>query len=463
MKAEHLLQTGQLQPLFGSGYPLAVILAAVFIKIFQLTGNADAVWAVNMVSVIFGSLTVGVFYELTRRLYGPLAAVFGTLLFMVTPIFLGLAVYGKNHVPSLYFLLQGMVFLHRGLQEEKRTSLYLAGLSLGAMGAYRLQDLILMIIPLVFFLGSITPGKGGSLIVQYRRPLLMMVSLVMGVIAVFHLPYFLTTDQASYHGQFARFWNAGVKENYFGLVSPQLTVVMIYLLQTMSEVGLILAICGFFLGGRRRAQTFFVLSWVVVPLLFYGNLKTATTPRFFLLILPAFFMAQGFALAELAGKGKAFRCVSVLIFGLIIFLTFGFIYPKVKIRHEHAYLPEYCRWLEQKTEPTAVIIATDEIVFIRYYTRRATLARPKGLGHLDSRALDDFFFQMGKLFEKGIPVYITAPGMGSYDNYREFSTRLREKHNLISCGSHVYEDWHKGELFSQVYRFSLYKIEQKGR
>lgn len=87
IRAEHLLKTGQLLPLFGSGYPLSVILAAGSIKGCHLVGVADPAFAVNLVGVVFGTLSVMAFYYLARAMFGGQAAVASALLFSVRRYF----------------------------------------------------------------------------------------------------------------------------------------------------------------------------------------------------------------------------------------------------------------------------------------------------------------------------------------------------------------------------------------
>lgn len=330
------------------------------------------------------------------------------------------------------------------------------------MGAVRLQDLILLLPALIFFVMFLF--KRGLNAAFYRREIALMMGVALAVVILFHLPFLLSESAADYEAQFARFWKKGVAENYLGVFSRQIFVAFIYLLKSFTEAGFLMSIVGLVMLAFRRHRDFiFLFLWILDPLLFYGNAKTGTTPRFFLLILPPFFLAQGFVLAEFLTKGKLARAIALIMVGLVMFLSFGFIYPLVKFRHDHALLPEFCQWVATETEPRAVIVVTDENSFVHYYSRRETLARPETFGRFAPGQLDDFFRRLDFLLSQGRPVYIPTMAIFSYDRHKEFSTRLQENYNLNFCGRHLYEDWHKGEMSIDVKKFGLYKIEEKRR
>ncbi len=68
LKSEQFITTGKLQYLSGAGYPLAVLLGAFFIKITNLLSIRDSVFAVNFMSVCFGSAIAPLQYLLTKNL-----------------------------------------------------------------------------------------------------------------------------------------------------------------------------------------------------------------------------------------------------------------------------------------------------------------------------------------------------------------------------------------------------------
>lgn len=135
LQAQKTLETNQLQFAFGSGYPLNVFLAAVFVGVAQLFGCHDPVWSVNIMSVLFCSLGVAAFYALLRFIRDETTAWLGAALFCFNPVLWGTSVYGMNHTPSLFFLIMGLNFLFRYLKINARKDFMWGAVFIGFMGA----------------------------------------------------------------------------------------------------------------------------------------------------------------------------------------------------------------------------------------------------------------------------------------------------------------------------------------
>ena len=143
VQASKTLDTHRLHGLFGTGYPLTVILASLAELAARFSPSIETVVAVNCISVLFSLLGVLLLYLLARDLLGETTAVLTALMFSVSPIFLGLSVYANSHTICIFFLLLGVLFLVRDLNDCGRNNLWWASLSFGLMGASRVQDLVL--------------------------------------------------------------------------------------------------------------------------------------------------------------------------------------------------------------------------------------------------------------------------------------------------------------------------------
>ena len=465
IQAQATLSDHRMHSLFGPGYPLTVLLAAGFIWLGERVGLGDPVLAVNYMSAVFSSLTVVLTYYVGRALFSPAAGLVSALVLSVSPIFMGLSVYGKSHMPSLFFLMSGIYFLIRHHKLRPRTCLMASALFLGFAGASRLQDLCLMSAALLF-LYLVPPFAGGP---SQPRPaasaiarFLSWAGTVLVVIIVFHAPFFLQTEQNHYISQLHRFWAAGLTNNYLGPVSPKLLLSGVYLVKSMTEVGMLLSLLGLAVLVFRhwRVAVFFVL-WIAVPLLFYGNLNTTSTSRFFVLVLPPLCLAFGYCFEGLVRKGRLFFVAGCVVLVIIITLLFQYMLPKLWFRHTTAALPDYCGWVGRITEPGAVIITGDEALFMVFYSGRQTVVRPRSLGLLSDAQLEEFTGSMDAFIAQGRPVYITAPALYSHDKDKHFSGALESRFRFVPVGSHVYEDWHLGSMTLQIHHFALYKVEKK--
>ena len=105
VKSQATIDTHHLHYLYGSGYPLMILLGSLFITLAKSIGITDPVLAVNFISVLFGSLALLVFCLWLQEIAGSLTAVLGSILLLFNPIYMDVSTYGLNHTPALCFFL----------------------------------------------------------------------------------------------------------------------------------------------------------------------------------------------------------------------------------------------------------------------------------------------------------------------------------------------------------------------
>jgi hypothetical protein len=341
----------------------------------------------------------------------------------------------------------------------------MSALFLGLAGATRLQDVCLMSAALLFlFFAPPGASRAGTLnpAPSVFPRFLIWAGTGLAVAIAFHVPFFLQENQDVYMNQLRRFWAAGLTDNYLGVASSRLLLSGVYLVKSMTEVGMLLSLLGLAaLAFRRWRVAVFFLLWIAVPTLFYGNLNTTSTSRFFVLVLPPLCLALGYGLSGLVRKGKAFLFAGFVVFIIIISLLVQYMLPKLWFRHTTAALPEYCLWVGRVTEPEAVIISGDEALFMIFYSGRKTLVRPRSFGLLSDAQTGAFKDSVDDYITRGRPVYITAPALYSHDKEKHFSAALDAAFRLVPVGQHIYEDWHLGSMALQIHHFVLYKVERK--
>ena len=162
----------------------------------------------------------------------------------------------------------------------------------------------------------------------------------------------------------------------------------------------------------------------------------------------------------LANKHKALKMAVVVLFLTSLNVLWFRAYPPLRLRHEHAYLPEYARWVAEKTEADARIISSDESLFFRYYGDRMTLGRPLKMGRIDENELNQFKKKVDALLEDQVPVYIHSVSLFSYDRGGYFARFVQRNYQLTWVGVYPYEDWHRGGMVSNVFPNHLYKVEK---
>lgn len=332
---------------------------------------------------------------------------------------------------------------------------------MGCMGATRVQDFILMIIPVsVLLFIPLVKNSLHSDFTKKRFSKFLVFWLLSGlIVALFHLPYIY--GQGGYGIQLNQFWQSGVSSNFRGLFSNSLIRCLNYLVINYSQVGFVGLILGLiWLAIDNRRLLLFCGLWIALPLFFYGNLYS-TVPRFLLLTLPPLTLILANLFDKLLRLNTVFRTSMIFIFTLIFFITFNFIYPSLKWRHNHALLPEYTQWVARQIPENSRVIGTDDSLFFKHYADIDFLARPLSPFALTKTDLSDFKQRLDQALNENIPVYITATSLLTYDKSDQFSALIFDHYTLSHVGSHLYESWHRGILDSHVFYNHLYRITAK--
>lgn len=463
MKSQATLDKLQLHYLYGSGYPFTVVLGALFILLLKPFGVSDPVFAVNFMSVVFGSLCIPALYIVARRLTGDVAALFAALMFSVIPVFLGVSVYGKNHAPSLFLLLTGIHFLFCYTEKKKFSDLIFCGVSLGLLGATRNQDLILMVPALlyVYFCNPVTANDKSSAKPNIKH-LILLGGITTTITLILHLPLMLRTQDTYYKTQLWEFVQIGVLKNFLWLDGEMLHWSLMLTITNFTLGGFVMAIIGLIaIAGKGRRIFFFLLLWFLIPIFFYANLRS-TVERFLIISYLPLLIGQGYLLSRLREWRPVFQPVAIVAFAAMFFMLLWDIFPILRFRHLHDHLTGYARWVAQQTEPNAVIIVGDENVIIRHYAQRETL--PQLMSIMDpitDQQYKEYKETLDGYFKEGRTVYITGGALSANNPGDEFKTFLEKNYHLEVSGRGLYQDWHLGETHHQFFKMRLLKITPK--
>lgn len=467
-RALETLRTGQLQPDVLPGYPLAVILATAFVFGGKILNVTDPVLSVNFMSVVLSSVTLFFFYHFVRNLLNGAAAFFGTMLFSFCPIYLGLSVYGKSHIPAVFFLILSLHWLVLYQKSYAPKYWLLSGLAFGCLGATREHDFTFMLIPVSYLYCwgefQIRQGSGLSILKQGLKRWFLWLGLAVFIAVIFHLPFLLQSHRDAYLGTYSAEWQVSIVDNFMGFFSSRLGLAYYFLLDILHPIGFISAVVGAVLLNLKRNYKVlgFLLLWFFIPFSFLGNMRFLVTPRFFVILIPAFMIALGYFLERMFAWKRG-KTIAVSLFIFLVFLGFNRVYPILKYRHDYASLPDFARWVGTVTEKNARIITSDESWFMRYYARRTPLGRPMGMDKTPPETLLAYKNQIDALLAENTPVYISQSALHAYDWHQHFSSFLKANFDFLYVGTRVYEDWHRGEMILQVTPCDLYRLVPRKR
>lgn len=164
-------------------YPLLIASAHILIRDWELAGQ--------MVSALFGSLTMVPLFHLARRLFNTRAALLTCLLLAVHPYFVRISAEVLSDATYIFSLLSSVALSWKCLEEGKSQWGFLAGLSCAAAYLTRPEGIgvLFVVLPWVFFLGIL-----GKRPLPVRRILYFSFSLVLSFLLLAS-PYLLYLRQ----------------------------------------------------------------------------------------------------------------------------------------------------------------------------------------------------------------------------------------------------------------------------
>jgi len=480
IQAEKTLETLHLQKQSPLGFPLIVILASLSIFISRIFSLNNTAMAVNFISVVFSSLAVFAFYFLILELFTPdkntncqkkniqkarLIATISAILLSISPIFLGISVYGKSHAPCLFFLLAGMRFLLKFLKTSTPKFFILSALFLGLMGATRILDLFLMSLPLsvLYFFAKNIPTEKINILKKLKSFVLWWISII-SITSLCYLPYLFQGEMNSFSSDLIRYMQHAFAENYIGLFSGRLWIVIKYLLKNFSILSFLLSLAGFIVLYKKNLFLFiFLILWILSPVLYYGNLYMTVTSRYFVIVLPPITIAIAYGIVSFMQKNIISKITVLIILFILQITMLKTIYPLLKIRHDYAITPSFAKWVEKNTPPNARIIHPDGSAFLPYYGNRQTAYRPLSADKATKEELNTFREKTDTLLNQNIDLYINSIGLYTYNTENHFSNFFHKHYVGKEVGTHYYEDWHSGAMEMTIVPVTLYKIEKRKR
>ncbi|MFH1202432.1 MAG: glycosyltransferase family 39 protein [Candidatus Omnitrophota bacterium] len=447
------------------GYPLTIILSAIFIFVFRLLGIVDPILSVNFLSVFISSVDVVIFYFLVKNLINARCALFSSLIFSLFPAFLSVSTFGNSHCLSIMFVLLSVNQLVIYTKNYRLKNLVYCGLFLGLQGLSRPQDtLIILPVSLIFFVCHRDLKKGRlcfdkSVLMRY---LLFLALICLPLIFYIYMIFTTGTTQSLYLLRQA---------NYLGPISRMLATSARYTVYMFTYVSFIISFVGMAtLFKYQRRVFFFLVIWFLSLYLFYGNLANFDARYLILAVLPLI-VYEGYELSRLFTQN---RVACSLLFAFILLNMFLVMYPVLKLRHEYCLQEEFAKLVAAKTADTSLIIAQDERLFLGYYTERHSIIAPVTCNRKEIRQflVDEIDNQLSKKNE----VYIVDSTF-AYDHCGLLEREISKKYKIDTVASCINETWHhttvvpylftqdlilgNKSLYSSFYAERLYKITKK--
>jgi len=453
LSVEKTVETGEFHSWFRSGSEIVNLI--LYLPLNALFDLESADFTARLTNAIFGSLAVAALFLLTHLLFDRIfAGLSAAILLSVSPIFLAVTTIAKVHGVELFFILTAIYLVFQFHGTKSRVSLALSAACIGFSPWVRESALVFIPIyalaylkpelrferrPVRFPAYALAPANLAAVLV----PLAVVLGGGMYVDILDRIQHQVmrefATNNARFLGLFssvlAKAWNdASIN---FGLPIAGLSI---------AGLGLLL------LRERDRFLAAFLLAWLAT-LFYFGNLHSYGARYLTVVSIPVYILS-GFTLSMLASYGhRMARPAAISLLALVSTLSFLQAYPRIEYRSKISGPKDFALWLKEQVPPNAVIIATDDSVFIEYYAGLRCKKNPIE----DANVMREWVRDVRKLLESGTPVYAVGSAF-TYDHRWRLRRTLQAQFKLERIGSHLTEDYHRSELHSAYYDSPLIRL-----
>ena len=464
VQAQKTLETGYLQP-YLTGYNIPVLLGALFIHVGRSLGSSPEV-SINYIGVVFASLTIPVFYLLSRDIFNEKSALFGTIAFMTFPLFFSLATVGSIQIVAIFFLILGIKLLNdrRSLSADNKASLFLmpgAVLAFACAGASRPQELIFMGLPVSYLYVLAVHRKRGEVFLTVAK--LAFFWLAIGVLVLlipipflFHGRHF---DRDTFLSLYQVYPGGGT--NSWRVFRAMVSFGYQAFIDQFSFIGVLLAFLGAVIAFRElHALLGFLLLWAGFTFGAYINVFHQTNPagRYLLVVFPPLFILLGHAFGSWSdAKAWWLRSIGFCVFIFLLFSFFSRILPVLTFRHHYSAGAAFAQWVGNMTEPGALIISEDENTFIAQYAHRRHYYFLSLFDGKTGNPGQQFEALVNDAAKRNSQVYVVVNSSARFFQKPEVSDRYR----LSYVGEYPFEWWQHSATRMAVYPDPLYRVERK--
>lgn len=459
-KAKDTFDTTKFNYSYGYGAPGIIFMLTIGYALDHwITGATNAEFAYFFITLVTAALSISMLYLVIKKITNnKTMGIMSALFFCVTPIYLSITTYPKTHAPAIFFALLAGYFLIKARDEKEKRLKYIiiSGLLFSFSISIRVFN-FLYILP--FFVLYLKPKavNNKKIFLSVDKELINKKNVFCFVFSLFIVLFLLFVPYLIDRGAGAIATNiAGEQKTvaWQGLFSDRIpsSIQALYVSVTwLGVIAIILGLLYFFKKDRMVLAAF--LLWFLSFFLWYGNLR-GNEPRFLsdALIALIIFMAAGCYV--IYQNSKLFGIIFAAALIVMMFIT---IYPIIEYRHNYSGQKEFALWVASVTEPSSILITTDEGFFYQFYTGRPFI------GHYYSGTDDEianFIEIMHNYLQKGVPVYMSEAGIG-YDPDGRFGKALMDNFDIYVVGSKTNEAYGQNTLQFQLYEEKLLRIEEK--
>ena len=424
-----------------------VLVNAFFFYLFKVfLGHESAEFTVNFSSALFGTMSVAILYFLVKNLTNDKFVSFSSgILYSVTPLFLSVSTFAKEHTLDVFTSLLSILLLVIGLKKLNYFYISLSGLFLSLLILIRFPS-VLIFFSMVFLIYNFDKMRKEDAKLNKLKAFCFFLT----PFAIFILLYFLFG--------FSTFLNEA--KNNFNLISFGDTHYLLNFKYSVEVLFLTLTILGFlfsiiglmFLFKGNRKLFYFILLFFIPLFIFYASSKTVSD-RFFSLPLVPLVIALSYALGYIKKKDSYVSALILILFTILFLVS---IYPIIKLRHEFSAFKDMAFMVNSNTNPqdSIVILYGDDTPALNYYSKVPVMSCDY---EPESKMIRKFISQINEKMNSGFRVFISGAcfGLGTFEEQKLFLDIMDLNFKGSIVAEYVSDDYHRGAIKPTIKKVSM--------
>ncbi|MBI2660056.1 glycosyltransferase family 39 protein [Candidatus Woesearchaeota archaeon] len=452
--AEKTLEDWNLHGIGGGRHGIVIVDSIIFYFFKMVMGHESAEFAVNFGSALFGTLSIPILYLLLENLFENRFIAFSSgILYSVSPIFLSVSTFAKEHTLDVFVVLLSLLSLILGLKKANYALIFISGMLSSLLIFIRFPSLLAVFSALFLIIGftqaeeNLHSRNKIKKMLAYLAPILILSSL------------YLVFESETLSNE--------VKSNFrampSGIFGPVLISALAYSVDTLvvslTAAGLLLSIIGFVLLFMKKRRLFYFLVIFSIPLIIFYALSKTVSHRFFAVPVIAFIVALCY-LIYLVVQREPYAGALILI--LLVSSSFFSIYPVIKFRHEFSAFKDLAKMVNDNTNPedSIVILYGDDTIALNYYSKTPTKSCDF---NPDVISIKSFAAQLNSLLNRGLKVYISGGcfGIGNQEEQALFLGIMGSNFKGSIVAEYTSDDYHRGAVKPIVKKISMLRLYSK--
>lgn len=429
-----------IQPIGGGRHGLVLIDTIVFYFFSVFFGHTSAEFAVNFSSALFGALAIPLLYLFAMELTGSARiSVFSALAYSVTPIFLSVSTFAKDHTLSVFLVLLAFYLLTLSIKKNKNVYAALSGAAFGFSLLVR-EINILLVFSIAYFLLSYSNKISPS--VNKKRLFSWFISMV----AVFTVILIILINPIL---------KQQITRSFGTFVIDQITYSLSGILITLTWLGAALLLYGIWLLHNGRKELLFFFALWFLPLFAFYTLSSVVDHRFFSEAIIPLIIVISLATDSL---GRFHRYLPYAAVAILIVWMLWSIYPAMQARHENSSMKEFSSMVREKLGPDAVIMLYgDNQIFLNYYQNITTIPCEPNLDMENSKKFVGLVYG-DLLANRSVYMSTECFSIGSLEEKQHFYRLMFYNFRFDFEFEYYFDNYHKSTLRQDMMKNYLLRM-----